>query len=80
MLVHVQDVLREAAVRVAVGAVQDEPQQVEAGQQRGGQVDVLRGGPPQVVPAPATAAAQTSAHIKVQFPLKFDTSSVEGHK
>ncbi len=41
VLVHVCDVLRQTQVVVHVGFVLDEPQQVEAGQQRRRELDVL---------------------------------------
>eukprot|EP00976_Prorocentrum_cordatum_P018588 376572-Prorocentrum_minimum.AAC.1 len=49
--VDVQHVLGEGGVHLVVRAVQNEPQQVEAGQQRRRQRDVLLRGTARVVPA-----------------------------
>lgn len=51
VLVHVCDVLRQTQVVVRIRFVLDEPQQVEAGQQRRRQLDVLLEGFARVVAA-----------------------------
>ena len=50
--VHLQHVRRQRPVRVRVGPVEDQPHQVEAGEQGRGQGDVLGGRPADVVAAP----------------------------